>query len=1013
MKRETQILIILMLAAPVCSFAVQAPSPREISAAGQSEEVFQSQIQALAERQRKVNKDMSERLKEIERQNPELAFQYKGQIKKLKAAQKRMGLAAESLTKNDLESAFHQQTRFFQEATYIFVEGVNYFRDEKEKQAMPLGTFLDRQGDQVHYPKEKKMTLGQKPFFDAEKFKPSDVITHSYKEIEDSDSDKQSHLEVPEFGKPKVFGQKPDSEPQKEAAGAEEGSQGRGGLRSKTASVRKPASGSPSPKSEGSEKETQTKPGDQDAVKSGRTEAADDLNARNAEVKAGGGGAGAGAGAGGGDGGMMPQGDGMLPDGKGENPSLSKAAGWVPPGSAGAGNAIEGSPSGTAALAGGLSEAKGNLSGGTSAAISRGSSNALAGSASPGMGSGALNGGHASAGTGTSGSGLVAVQIKEAGLAKHSASAGGNKPSSGEAPLAASAEGPQAQGQTALKTSGGLGSAAAGKGEENAPLVKASTATQTAGGMGSGYALSSTQAAAAAKSLTSSGQGPKDELEHVPLPGSGLLDQGTSAGKAASQGESRATGTINLLEDAAKITGGLVLQDAADRGNLSKAAEIEGIKNAGGLAGDINAKEGYSEADASKNEGALPGSDTDHFEKLKTAKETSAGTPLPGDAGQALSGGNPSAGRAQKDKKSHGLTAREDNGSSSSGQADSAHQGLTALQEARQKEGGRSSLAEHKNALLGSARGAVVTEDPSGGMAGTLGTAQTEKAAGFSSQDKKETLNLPLPEIRTSGDSRGPERRGLASAGAGEAGASSSGTRGLEAGDGGPVGTAGGQSGSGFPGGGNAAGQGLQQQPPVEAELFQDNLKSGPPQSGSGAGQKDNLEMPQTLRTEQTALQPKDDRALEANNVAAIREWLLQERLLIQELKKFKPVKQVNNPNPPWEFYLLRQKQMLNQIRQLRRRIEFYGTKDEYFMELHKVSKIANRLLELLNAGEFTDYAIAGTSLEDLLEDIRMSEAVLAPPEGQLYHEITPPEQRVPDRYKPVVSRYFERLSRQ
>ncbi len=155
----------------------------------------------------------------------------------------------------------------------------------------------------------------------------------------------------------------------------------------------------------------------------------------------------------------------------------------------------------------------------------------------------------------------------------------------------------------------------------------------------------------------------------------------------------------------------------------------------------------------------------------------------------------------------------------------------------------------------------------------------------------------------------------------------------------------------------------------------------------------------------------KQETLQQDETISNIQEWLLQERLLLQELKRFKPVKQPTNPNPPWEYYILRQKQLIVQMKQLRRRIEFIGKKDEYFIELQKYSTFANRLLELLNRGEFTDYAAAGNAIDDLLRETDISMPLQNENTGQPILYRAEKEEEVPDAYQEMIAGYFKRLS--
>ena len=175
-----------------------------------------------------------------------------------------------------------------------------------------------------------------------------------------------------------------------------------------------------------------------------------------------------------------------------------------------------------------------------------------------------------------------------------------------------------------------------------------------------------------------------------------------------------------------------------------------------------------------------------------------------------------------------------------------------------------------------------------------------------------------------------------------------------------------------------------------KGEEFEDELKKSETE-----GSNEKLE---TLRQDET--------------VSNIKEWLLQEKLLLQELKRFKPVRQPNNPNPPWEFYLLRQRQLVLQLKVLRRRIEMLGKEDEYFIELRNLSPAANRLLELLNRGVDTDYNAAAAGAKDLMLEIESVSASLEDNKKKdtlLYQ--TRHEEGVPETYQDAISRYFRKLS--
>lgn len=149
----------------------------------------------------------------------------------------------------------------------------------------------------------------------------------------------------------------------------------------------------------------------------------------------------------------------------------------------------------------------------------------------------------------------------------------------------------------------------------------------------------------------------------------------------------------------------------------------------------------------------------------------------------------------------------------------------------------------------------------------------------------------------------------------------------------------------------------------------------------------------------------------ENENMNPVREWLLQEKLLLHELKKFKPVRQPNDQNPPWEYYLMRQKQLVNEMKQIRRRIEFTGKRDEFFIEMRHLSEIANRLLALLNRGEFTDYKAAGKAYDSLLSELELVKLTPETPEKKDIPTTAGEEEQLPENYRGAISQYFQRLS--
>ncbi len=893
----------VMLALPHA--AANGPtSPRDMKASSQSEDLLQNQISQLALRQQKILAQMSERIVYIEDQMPKLALRYRTQIERLQRAQSYMKDAGASLENAELEKAFDQQAHFFQEATYVFVEGVNYFRDEKEKKSMPIGTFLDREGDQVRYPKEKKMTLGRKPFFDSDKFKKAPVITHSYKEIEDSDPKQDTYLEVPEQRTPRIFGQKPESEPREKSPGVKEGGVREGGSKARKAPATHPAG---TAKVSGTLSQPDKKPSGGLPQGVAETKTADIQDPRNAKVKAGGGGAGAGTGASGGTKeGLKRSGDGTLPDGQDANPPVENQAGEL--------RSTVQNTSGNAQTEG---QQAGQAGGGIAGSTIK---NTQAGEPSGPMINSApetLDGGRQSAGKGTGSSGGIMIADESLRAGSGTGQAGMPMPLvfSTDA-LKAPPGGSDATGggtgtQGELKPSGSSGTTPAG---QTANPAAANQTAKSAGGSG-GIMMGN------GNLNTGGGMGQVG----MPMP----LVFSSDALKTPSQGGSEAVGagTENALQ--VSSAGG-----GADKS--SGAARGAGNSPQTPLAADSNAsiKSGTGLMPSAEQTMAQPeNSDTDGATHLRPRKVNIADIKKISDPLKQNNGFEPLPAKMlpSKPESAERLTSDRKTSGDSRGPE---YQGKLAATTAGEAAG--TGMAEASHAA-----------NPE--QTGSSGFSAGQHPVAFDQQTER--------QAREAGSGAAP-----------------------------------------------AAVQG-------SAQTYKENIAGGPPQAGAVPGETKTATPPEAMRTEQQTPHQQDDMVPEDNNVAAIREWLMQERLLIQELKKFKPVRQLNNPNPPWEFYLLRQRQLLDQIRQIRRRIEFYGKKDEYFIELRKVSKIANRLLDLLNAGEYTEYVIAGTSLDDLLEDIRNSEERVQNKNAQLFSERAVRESTVPENYRAMVDRYFQRLS--
>jgi hypothetical protein len=244
--------------------------------------------------------------------------------------------------------------------------------------------------------------------------------------------------------------------------------------------------------------------------------------------------------------------------------------------------------------------------------------------------------------------------------------------------------------------------------------------------------------------------------------------------------------------------------------------------------------------------------------------------------------------------------------------------------------------------------------------------------------------------------------------------ASSSSASGAGSGSGGGAGT----SGADLSGAGNASGNASAV---ANAETMDSGLGiSRGISSGEQEGQpllkevinKANQEMDREVKNDLKLEEEKKRDVLEKEKkLSPIREWLLQERLLIAAIKKFKPVRQPNNPNPPWEHYVLRQQQLSEEMKQIRRRIQLTGRKDEYFMELRKLSEFANRLLDLMNWGEYTEYEAGGKPYETLLKELSASEVGEILSGGELKESEREVSDDVPEGYSEAVSRYFTSLS--
>jgi len=1086
-----------------------AVSPRDLSREGQDPQALREQVVELAGRQRLLYAQMRDRLKSIEDQHPELVVYYREQLLRLHEAKSLMKDAAELLEQQDLVNGFAAQAQFFQEAVYVFVEGINYFRDEKEAKSMPIGTFLDREGEQVSYPKEKKMTIGRKPFFESQKFEKQKVVTHSYKEYQDTEPDEDTHLEAQEHRQPRKFHQKPESDPVEKSPGVEEGGSAGGGIEARKSPRTEPAErkelGASRAKRPGKKKfNTIQKTG-------GEMPEDVDRHPKTGKVKEGGGGAGAGAGAGG----MRSNEPRAGKDGGRAAASGSGAAGAA----AGAGDASAGSghvqngprktqlkfpPSSRADERPVYSApvmpenlfAKKDVQSGHGIGLVQTRSDPTASNRQSGMAAGASQAEGASAASGSENS---AAKEKNVVIASLPAGQAGSP-----AVLRNVA-------QHAQYHSVGAIPATAGRHELplRAVVVQYPAATDSLHGATRQSQI--TEIASSQKTLlamTSQGipRTPGDtsgEVKNLGSSGdtSGNADAGAGSGNSAGTAGAQAgnsAGVSRLLNSGAGASSGSSLAARANSsGNASSGlanTESGGVKQTTGTdrdgaasaasgvtdsasSGSGNVPVGSGNAGASASQGAgaesrtsaveeksiviasLPGRQAGSPAVLRTALQHdqyhSVGAihelPLRAVVAQYTTAADSLNGTTREYQRTEIAPVSDEQGLSSRRPRKAAveialSQKTIGLPLAMTNQGiprtpGNTSGEVKNLGSSGDTSGNAGASASQGAGAGSLNS-----AANKSSQIEKQKVSV----VQTSGDSRGPERRYPLGSGAGSSGnAGASGNQGTlpvplkteqnsepqkefrsppgqrtqgpkvpltetPALSGPVLQTAGKQPVPNLPQAvkpEDQSGSGPEGMPPLGTA--QATHTAPPRTNGIGAvpGREETQTSAREIRTETQTPHKKDDLVPEDRSVAAIREWLVQERLLIQELKKFKPVKQLNNPNPPWEFYLLRQRQLLDQLRQIRRRIEFYGKKDEYFMELRKLSRIANRLLDLLNAGEFTEYQISGTSLDDLIEQTASIQPASNPvPEPAPGYQAAQ-EEDLPEEYREVTAKYFERLS--
>ncbi len=166
----------------------------------------------------------------------------------------------------------------------------------------------------------------------------------------------------------------------------------------------------------------------------------------------------------------------------------------------------------------------------------------------------------------------------------------------------------------------------------------------------------------------------------------------------------------------------------------------------------------------------------------------------------------------------------------------------------------------------------------------------------------------------------------------------------------------------------------------------------------------------QTLPNEDNQRDVKMELELE-ESLSDLREWMLQEKMFINEVKKFKPLRQFENPNPTVEYFILKQKQFIFQLEEIKRQIGVLNTQDQFVMELRKLSELATRLLDVLNLGEYTDYESASVTYEELLNELESVEPQIDLIEKQVSIYRAGEDQNIPTVYRSAVSKYFQLLS--
>lgn len=1202
----------------------------------------------LQERQEMLNQRMKERIAKVERDYPVLVERNKKAFEKIKESQTPMAKSLDEFKEGDVQAAYQSQADFFSQMAGVFVEGINFLKESDKEKTPPIGTFLKKEGDQVRFPREKKMSLGKKPFYESDNFENADLVTHAVKEKVAERAEEQSYMEAMEHQLQKAFPSRPESEkiqktqgakPDGAEARAREGSDLKSNIKEKTergktedGGYRSGAGGDSHDKGDGMrEQEKDLKDSISEGEEGAQAQAGEGLEKMKRELEgmallSSGAAAGNGAGSG--------AGEGQAGSSSGNEGSRVSSG---PESLTGGGPQLE-ARAGTSEAAAGKSSSTGAGEGSSGAGSDTQNGGQAGNQAQPGHEPGALSSRTEAAASGVSSGASGGSEGLSEGTAKNSGNAGGGIPpassagTSGEAQAAGLASGASAGEGPASMGAGRIG-ASAGKQESEGPLARTpQTEGRSAGsdlpipgqsGMGQGLAavgsgfgtgaggLQKNDRSGNAPILFSSGLGGREQnRSDMEAAGGASPDSKSGEGLASGNGSSQQKGSAQAGDGISAGQSGTGEGYALSKGAFQSGGTGNGQGNAGNPAGSGgggapaaagagNTVASTAETDAaqagagsafseSKAHAVSRGTSGSGFAESRAGSDKSAAAGLASSSGRqenhSLSGGgldgtqregastlsgmgrmsSALSGAGGSDQKGEGPdkngtgsgdleTKRENSGIGrndekyTEGKGTGAGSQQTGLLSGRAinlskekvpsaaRSAGGSVEERSGEASRGAARKADQNTAGQSGASPQSDTAEAREAAMASSlkslenkasssgsdtgsggaavSDSKSQVTAGNP-VQTSPAPHGPASpaaakdkalisgqnsgalpgtaegdgaspaAAIAGSGTGaggfqsadqtafqqksqaagpSAGGSSSGSGGAATGSGGAAealkqtssenrntgsgGNAGAGSAASFDhgAGSNASSSGNQSEnrketrnpesgrisgtvnasepPPSAPENTSQTQKSltntalkadaGNAQNPALASQgtaNESLDHERQL-TENPETDTVEDVMDETDIMTAIRAWILQERFLLLELKRFKPVRQPNRQNPPWEYYVMRQKQMISKLKQIRRRIEFLGDKDEFFIELRHLSTIANRFLELLNRGEYTDYAAAGKAYDSLIleiESVNPSPRKESP--GHLPQQSSD-SQETPDMYRPVIARYFKSLS--